>query len=635
MMNPEVIMTIKTNYRYAVLVCVFAALTGYLAAQERGIAVVAAEAVGRDASIGKQWAVFIAIDRYLEWNPLNNPVKDAKEIRDILTQSYFIDEVRELYDRDATAANIRRLFSNLRQESANNDSVFVFYAGHGYTDDMTNTGFWIPADAGNDTYAQTNWLPNIQIRNMLAMLPAKHVFLVSDACFSGDILDTNRGATPVINSDYFRRAYSRVSRQVMTSGASESVPDTSEFALRLKSTLRRAEGLCIDPEYIFNNVKEVRSTHPLLGVIRNGEHQDGGSFLFFRRASLPSSTVEAPQPDWTPASEFELALGEEGVTITKYKGKAETVSIPAVIDGSPVVAIGEGAFEDCWGLTSITIPNGVTEIGDRAFYCCTGLTSITIPNGVTAIGDDAFSVCIGLSSITIPTSVTAIGDRAFRSCNGLTLTSITIPASVIEIGDLAFGSCWSLTSITVDARNTRFSSVNGILFSKDGKTLLCYPAGKTYTSYTIPTSVTAIGDWAFEDCWGLTSITIPTSVTAIGQGAFRECSGLTSITIPTSVTAIGSEAFSGCSGLTSITIPTSVTSIETQAFRECSGLTSITIPTSVTEIGREAFSGCNGLTSITISTSVTEIGYAAFEDCSGLSAASREAIRGRFGDGVF
>lgn len=252
-----------------------------LGAQDRGFR--AAAAVGPDVVIGKQWAVFIAIDRYQEWSPLNNPVKDAHEIRDILVERYFIDEVVELYDADATAANIRRLFADLRTRTASNDSVFVFYAGHGQTDAVTSTGSWIPVDGGRDQLAQANWLPNIQIRNMLSALSAKHVFLVADACFSGDMLDTSRGASPEINSEYYRRAYSRVSRQVMTSGASETVPDTSEFALRLKSTLRRAEDSVIDPEYLFSNVREVRSTQPLLGTILGSEHQSGGSFLFFRR----------------------------------------------------------------------------------------------------------------------------------------------------------------------------------------------------------------------------------------------------------------------------------------------------------------------------------------------------------------
>jgi hypothetical protein len=255
-------------------------------AQDRGLQVLAAE-LDRNAVVGKQWAVFIAIDRYSEWPPLTNPVKDTKEIRDILTENYFIDEVRELYDLEATAANIRRLFAGLREQVQINDSVFVFYAGHGHTDNLTNTGFWIPTDGGQDELVQTGWLPNIQIRNLLSALAAKHVFLIADACFSGDILDTSRGASPVINSEYYRRAYSRVSRQVMTSGASETVPDASEFALRLKSSLRRAENPYIDPEYLFTNVREVRSSQPLLGVIRGTEHQEGGSFIFFRRGAAP------------------------------------------------------------------------------------------------------------------------------------------------------------------------------------------------------------------------------------------------------------------------------------------------------------------------------------------------------------
>jgi hypothetical protein len=197
--------------------------------------------------------------------------------------------VRELYDGNATGANIRRLFADLRTQTGRDDSVFVFYAGHGYTDEITKSGSWIPADGGLDPLAQTNWLPNIQVRNMLDALPAKHVFLVSDACFSGDILNAQRGAAPQINSEYYRRAYARVSRQVMTSGASESVPDASEFALRLKSSLRRAEGACIDPQYLFTQTREVRTTQPLLGVIRDSEHQEGGSFLFFRKqaAAVP------------------------------------------------------------------------------------------------------------------------------------------------------------------------------------------------------------------------------------------------------------------------------------------------------------------------------------------------------------
>jgi hypothetical protein len=170
-------------------------------------------------------------------------------------------------------------------------------------------------------------------------------------------------------------------------------------------------------------------------------------------------------------------------------------------------------YEDGKGV--ITFDGEVTTIGNGAFFECYYLTSVVLPNSVTSIGNQAFWYCIGLTSVTIPNSVTGIGVSAFAYCSGL--TSITIPNSVTSIGTYAFVGCSSLTSII------------------------------------IPNSVTSIGDWAFSNCSGLTSITIPNSVTRIGESAFDGCSGLTSITIPNSITTIGYKAFRNCSGLTSIT----------------------------------------------------------------------------------
>jgi hypothetical protein len=128
----------------------------------------------------------------------------------------------------------------------------------------------------------------------------------------------------------------------------------------------------------------------------------------------------------------------------------------------------------------------------------------------------------------------------------------------------------------VSASNTKYQSIDGILYNKAGDILICCPEGKK-GSVTVPASVTSFGDYAFYDCSGLTSVTIPTSVTSIGNDAFENCSGLTSVTIPTSVTSIGNDAFVNCSGLTGVTIPASVTSIGGWAFYDCSGLTSVTV----------------------------------------------------------
>ncbi len=346
-------------------------------------------------------------------------------------------------------------------------------------------------------------------------------------------------------------------------------------------------------------------------------------------------------------------------------------SLTSVVIPDSVTSIGWQAFYNCSSLTSVTIPDGVTSIEDRAFeecskleyntydnglylgnsknpyvvlmdttseditsctiypnckviyeYAfdgCSSLTSIEIPDSVTSIGGCAFASCSSLTSIEIPDSVESIGEYAFDGCSSL--TSIEIPDSVTSIGEGAFAYCSRLRSITVTADNPAYQDIDGVLFNKSGTELVCYPAGKTNTAYSIPAGVTSIGGWAFSGCDNLTSIEIPDSVTSIGGDyAFASCSSLTSIAIPDSVTSIGFEAFAGCSSLTSVTIGYSVTSIGENAFYRCSSLTSIEIPDSVTSIGDEAFEDCYSLTSVTIGNSVTSIGYRAFESCRSLTS---------------
>ena len=142
--------------------------------------------------------------------------------------------------------------------------------------------------------------------------------------------------------------------------------------------------------------------------------------------------------------------------------------------------IGDNAFCDCSGLTSLTLPSGVTEIGNAAFEGCSGLASLTLPSGVTKIGDNAFCDCSGLTSLTLPSDVTEIGNAAFEGCSGL--TSLTLPSGVAKIGDYAFHGCSGLTSIYVYAEKLP-NMGNDVFEGCDAKKCTVYVLKGTYDDY--------------------------------------------------------------------------------------------------------------------------------------------------------
>ena len=244
----------------------------------------------------------------------------------------------------------------------------------------------------------------------------------------------------------------------------------------------------------------------------------------------------------------------------------------------------------------------MTNIGDAAFKGCTSLTSVTIPELVTEIGSYAFSGCTGLTSITIPESVTNIGDAAFKGCTSL--TSVTIPELVTSIGQDAFSGCTSLTSVTIPRSNASIEAST----PSDSKNLI---QGK------LSSGVASIGDHAFYNCINLTTIDLPAGLATIGNEAFKFCY-LPSIALPDGVTKIGDGAFY-CCNFAKIKIPDQVTAIGTETFYGCSKLAYVDIPEGVTSIGKSAFEKCAVLSSITLPVSLSHIGENVFAGCTDLS----------------
>ena len=315
-----------------------------------------------------------------------------------------------------------------------------------------------------------------------------------------------------------------------------------------------------------------------------------------------------------------------GKVAYKYKGTMPENAHITIKEGT--LGIAGHAFYG-WGfLTSVTIPNGLTNIGEGAFFY-TDLQSFNIPESVTSIGGQAFEGTTWLynhpeglvyagkvlythkgyieegTHITIKDGTLGIAACAFFVDYCKNIASVTIPESVKSIGNRAFYECTGLTSITIPNSVTFIGEET---FESSG-----------LTSINIPESVKSIGNRAFANS-NLKTIILPNSLTSIGDQAFNGCSGLTSITIPESVTGIGNLAFSGCGSLTSVTLPNSLTRIPEGSFSGCSSLSSITIPNSVTSIGNAAFNFCSNLASVTIGNGVTSIGDFVFEECTGLKS---------------
>ena len=364
-----------------------------------------------------------------------------------------------------------------------------------------------------------------------------------------------------------------------------------------------------------------------------------------------------------------------GVTHIKENAVSNCQFLESVVFSDGVTHIMSSAFSNCVNLTSVSIPDSIVEIDGYAFYGCDKLqyttynnaqylgnstnlylylakataediTTVTVHKDCQIIFDFAFENCTSLVEVTfeedsqltqigsyafkgtgiqqliLPNGLETIGTNAFENCTQL--TSVEIPDSVASIGDGAFDGCLALTNIQVGEENLAHQSINGSLYTKDGKTLIQYAIGKTDTTFTVPDGVTSIYKFAFRHAGYLEKVIIADSVTSIGNLSFADCTKLKSVefTENSGLLTIDSYAFSGCTALTSIAIPDSLKELATGAFEGCTTLSAVLFGENIAlkSIGWSAFEACSKLTTIAIPDSVESIGIEAFLNCSSLES---------------
>ena len=233
-----------------------------------------------------------------------------------------------------------------------------------------------------------------------------------------------------------------------------------------------------------------------------------------------------------------------------------------VVDGATLVSY-TGSDSD------ITIPLGVTAIGKDAFSGNNNLQRVYIPDEITSIDYAAFENCKNLVKVEIGDGVKSIGASAFSGCQNL--TDINIPKYVDNIGSAAFAACPNLSDISVDEKNRNFVCLDGVLYSKDGKKMYQYLAGRPYSTYMIPEPVEDIDEFGFYGANMLTTVSVVHGVKEIPEYAFLNCTALNHVDLPSSLTAIRKGAFGGCPNLTKLTVPTSVRLIDDEAFTSMDG----------------------------------------------------------------
>lgn len=397
---------------------------------------------------------------------------------------------------------------------------------------------------------------------------------------------------------------------------------------------------------------------------------------------LPENLIpqaEALKDDLAPGAEFitheynqesdfqytVLDKTEKTCRVDAYLGRSQIVDIPPTLGGYQVLSIGRNAFSawsdyfsgDEWNwryehpVLSITLPEGMTKLEDSSLLGAHHVRNVKLPSTLTYIGNNAFGNTRYLRTVALPQGLTRISSYAFSNSG---IRTITLPASLEIMGDergypqSAFTYCSRLTEILVAPGNQDFSSVDGVLYTKNLERIVCYPAGRRDESFTLPEGVRTIPYETFSGMRYLKRLGLPVSMDGSLNGIFGSAGGRDAcsvswievnstngkfssmdgivynkagtelvlcppayaekkVRLPEGMTKLTERAFSGCVYLEEVVLPSGLREIGDSAFSGCASLRKIDLPGSLTAIGRDAFSYCDSLATLEIPSGVKEL----------------------------
>lgn len=329
------------------------------------------------------------------------------------------------------------------------------------------------------------------------------------------------------------------------------------------------------------------------------------------------------------SSDAFYAIKGDCAELLRADTSSDSYTVAYSINGYPVTLISETAFASCTALKSITLPGTVTDISPKAFAVCTSLEKINVSDkseSLTSIDGVLYNKDISEliaypcakqdTDFTVPDSVVRIKAGAFSYCGNL--QSITIGKNVSDVSEAPFFDCTSLSMIYTDSENPYYTSISGILYTKELDTVIKCPAASKVSKLNLPEGVAVISEYAFNGCTALTEIYAGNALLRIGDGAFAGCTGLALVRLGEGLQEIGEMAFYSCCAIAELDLPLSVTALGGCAFAECTSLKKAVLNRNLTKIKAGLFSNCTGLTDAEINTTSKNLSYRMFYNCKAL-----------------